>query len=98
LAPLKPLSNVAAWQTFIAVADDCHDNAGIKEVLELTGNLPLAVSTKASDVQIKVVLQVRMSIMGRLACYQISICEPIRQHRKNAEQLLGTWGHMGACV
>ncbi|KAJ7260670.1 P-loop containing nucleoside triphosphate hydrolase protein, partial [Mycena rebaudengoi] len=48
LAPLKPLSNVAAWQTFIAVADDCHDNAGIKELLELTGNLPLAVSLIAS--------------------------------------------------
>ncbi|KAJ7233076.1 hypothetical protein C8J57DRAFT_1578277 [Mycena rebaudengoi] len=43
LAPLKPLSNVAAWQTFIEVADDGHDDASIKELLELTGNLPLAV-------------------------------------------------------
>ncbi|KAJ7244476.1 P-loop containing nucleoside triphosphate hydrolase protein, partial [Mycena rebaudengoi] len=48
LTPLKPLSNVAAWQTFIAITDDCHDNAGIKELLELTGNLPLAVSLIAS--------------------------------------------------
>ncbi|KAJ7934842.1 P-loop containing nucleoside triphosphate hydrolase protein, partial [Mycena leptocephala] len=48
LAPLKPLSNVAAWQTFIAVADDGHDDASIKELLELTGNLPLAVSLIAS--------------------------------------------------
>ncbi|KAJ7262901.1 hypothetical protein C8J57DRAFT_1470876 [Mycena rebaudengoi] len=44
LAPLKPLSNVAAQQTFIEVADDGHDDASIKELLELTGNLLLAVS------------------------------------------------------
>ncbi|KAJ7261201.1 hypothetical protein C8J57DRAFT_1719913 [Mycena rebaudengoi] len=48
LAPLKPLSKVAAWQTFIEVADDGHDDASIKELLELTGNLPLAVSLIAS--------------------------------------------------
>ncbi|KAJ7256945.1 hypothetical protein C8J57DRAFT_1648996 [Mycena rebaudengoi] len=48
LAPLEPLSNVAAWQTFIEVADEGHDNASIKELLELTGNLPLAVSLIAS--------------------------------------------------
>jgi hypothetical protein len=39
---------VAAWQTFIEVADDGHDDASIKEFLELTGNLPLAVSLIAS--------------------------------------------------
>ncbi|KAJ7264339.1 hypothetical protein C8J57DRAFT_1512412 [Mycena rebaudengoi] len=48
LAPLKPLSNVAAWQTFIEVADDGHDDDSIKELLELTGNLPLAVGLIAS--------------------------------------------------
>ncbi|KAJ7218194.1 hypothetical protein C8J57DRAFT_1598276 [Mycena rebaudengoi] len=48
LAPLKPLSNVAARQTFIEVADEGHDDASIKELLELTGNLPLAVSLIAS--------------------------------------------------
>ncbi|KAJ7240431.1 P-loop containing nucleoside triphosphate hydrolase protein, partial [Mycena rebaudengoi] len=48
LAPLEPLSNVAAWQTFIEVADEGHDDASIKELLELTGNLPLAVSVIAS--------------------------------------------------
>ncbi|KAJ7212848.1 P-loop containing nucleoside triphosphate hydrolase protein, partial [Mycena rebaudengoi] len=48
LAPLKPLSNVAALQTFIEVADEGHDDASIKELLELTGNLPLAVSLIAS--------------------------------------------------
>ncbi|KAJ7274045.1 hypothetical protein C8J57DRAFT_1714971 [Mycena rebaudengoi] len=48
LAPLEPLSNVAAQQTFIEVADEGHDDASIKELLELTGNLPLAVSLIAS--------------------------------------------------
>ncbi|KAJ7253145.1 P-loop containing nucleoside triphosphate hydrolase protein, partial [Mycena rebaudengoi] len=48
LAPLEPLSNVAAWQTFIEVSDEGHDDASIKELLELTGNLPLAVSLIAS--------------------------------------------------
>ncbi|KAJ7258947.1 hypothetical protein C8J57DRAFT_998335, partial [Mycena rebaudengoi] len=48
LGPLEPLSNVAARQTFIEVTDDDHDDASIKELLELTGNLPLAVSLIAS--------------------------------------------------
>ncbi|KAJ7203918.1 P-loop containing nucleoside triphosphate hydrolase protein, partial [Mycena rebaudengoi] len=48
LAPLKPLSNVAARQTFDAVADDGHDDASVTDLLELTGNLPLAVSLIAS--------------------------------------------------
>jgi hypothetical protein len=39
---------VAAWQTFIEVADGGNDEASIKELLELTGNLPLAVSLIAS--------------------------------------------------
>ncbi|KAJ7270350.1 hypothetical protein C8J57DRAFT_1605314 [Mycena rebaudengoi] len=34
--------------TFIEVADDGHDEASIKELLDLTGNLPLAVSLIAS--------------------------------------------------
>ncbi|KAJ7264242.1 P-loop containing nucleoside triphosphate hydrolase protein, partial [Mycena rebaudengoi] len=48
LSPLEPLSNVAAQQTFIEIADDGHDDASLKELLELTGNLPLAVSLMAS--------------------------------------------------
>ncbi|KAJ7275947.1 P-loop containing nucleoside triphosphate hydrolase protein, partial [Mycena rebaudengoi] len=48
LAPLKPLSNVAAQQIFREVADDAYDDASITELLELTGNLPLAVSLIAS--------------------------------------------------
>ncbi|KAJ7258835.1 P-loop containing nucleoside triphosphate hydrolase protein, partial [Mycena rebaudengoi] len=48
LAPLKPLSKVAAQQTFIEVADEGHDDAGVEKLLELTGNLPLAVSLIAN--------------------------------------------------
>ncbi|KAJ7264329.1 hypothetical protein C8J57DRAFT_952100, partial [Mycena rebaudengoi] len=48
VAPLAPLSDVAAWQTFIDVTDEGHDDSSIKELLELTGNLPLAVSLIAS--------------------------------------------------
>ncbi|KAJ7289659.1 P-loop containing nucleoside triphosphate hydrolase protein, partial [Mycena rebaudengoi] len=48
VAPLEPLSYVAAWQTFLDVADDGHDDGSIKKLLELTGNLPLAVSLIAS--------------------------------------------------
>ncbi|KAJ7265635.1 hypothetical protein C8J57DRAFT_1718273 [Mycena rebaudengoi] len=43
LAPLEPLSNVAAQQTFLEVADDGYDDDSIKALLKLTGNLPLAV-------------------------------------------------------
>ncbi|KAJ7215261.1 P-loop containing nucleoside triphosphate hydrolase protein, partial [Mycena rebaudengoi] len=48
LAPLEPLSSVAARQTFIEVADQEHDGASIEELLELAENLPLAVSLIAS--------------------------------------------------
>ncbi|KAJ7291706.1 P-loop containing nucleoside triphosphate hydrolase protein, partial [Mycena rebaudengoi] len=48
LVPLKPPSTVAAQQIFIDIADDGHDEASIKELLELTGNLPLAISLIAS--------------------------------------------------
>ncbi|KAJ7265227.1 hypothetical protein C8J57DRAFT_1069411 [Mycena rebaudengoi] len=48
LAPLRPLSNVAARQIFNAVADDGHDDANVTELLELTGNLPLVVSLIAN--------------------------------------------------
>ncbi|KAJ7264341.1 P-loop containing nucleoside triphosphate hydrolase protein, partial [Mycena rebaudengoi] len=48
LSPLEPLSNMAAQQTFIDVADAGHDDASVTELLELRGNLPLAVSLIAS--------------------------------------------------
>ncbi|KAJ7100546.1 hypothetical protein C8R44DRAFT_859395 [Mycena epipterygia] len=43
LEPLQPLSYEAARQTFIEIADDCHDSKDIDKLLQLTDNMPLAV-------------------------------------------------------
>ncbi|KAJ7146629.1 hypothetical protein C8R44DRAFT_724378 [Mycena epipterygia] len=43
LQPLKPLSDDAAYQTFVAIAEDFHDNNHITKLLSWTNNLPLAV-------------------------------------------------------
>ncbi|KAJ7083777.1 hypothetical protein C8R44DRAFT_53211 [Mycena epipterygia] len=43
LEPLKPLSDEAARQTFIDIADDFYDSKEIDQVLQLTDNMPLAV-------------------------------------------------------
>ncbi|KAJ7082798.1 hypothetical protein C8R44DRAFT_753672 [Mycena epipterygia] len=43
LQPLKPLSNDAAHQTFIDIAEDFHNNEDIAKLLSLTDNMPLAV-------------------------------------------------------
>ncbi|KAJ7493588.1 P-loop containing nucleoside triphosphate hydrolase protein, partial [Mycena latifolia] len=43
LPPLKPLSNDAAWQTFIDIAEDFHKSEDIDRLLRLTDNMPLAV-------------------------------------------------------
>ncbi|KAJ6596189.1 P-loop containing nucleoside triphosphate hydrolase protein, partial [Mycena vulgaris] len=48
LTPLNPLSNTAAFQTFLDVADETHPEDSVKQLLELTGNMPLAVSLIAS--------------------------------------------------
>jgi hypothetical protein len=48
LAPLDPISTSAALQTFVEVAGDVHHQNSIKQLLELTGNLPLAVNLIAS--------------------------------------------------
>lgn len=48
LPPLKPLSDDAAQQTFIDIAEDFHDNEDIKQLLSLTDNLPLAVDLLAN--------------------------------------------------
>ncbi|KAJ7247068.1 hypothetical protein C8J57DRAFT_1674654 [Mycena rebaudengoi] len=48
LNPLQPLSNSAALETFIDVADDTYPEDNIHQLLDLTGNLPLAVSLIAS--------------------------------------------------
>ncbi|KAJ7493532.1 P-loop containing nucleoside triphosphate hydrolase protein [Mycena latifolia] len=43
LQPLKPLTDDAAWQTFIDIAEDSHSNEDIAHILQLTDNMPLAV-------------------------------------------------------
>lgn len=43
LPPLGPLTNEAAQQTFIDVADNVHDIHDVEKLLFLTDNLPLAV-------------------------------------------------------
>ncbi|KAJ7271191.1 P-loop containing nucleoside triphosphate hydrolase protein, partial [Mycena rebaudengoi] len=48
LSPLTPLPHSAALQTFFDVADDTHEEDSVNQLLELTGNLPLAVSLVAS--------------------------------------------------
>ncbi|KAJ7263754.1 hypothetical protein C8J57DRAFT_1470563 [Mycena rebaudengoi] len=48
LPPLATLPHSAALQTFFDVADSTHDNESVNKLLELTGNLPLAVSLIAS--------------------------------------------------
>ncbi|KAJ7462917.1 hypothetical protein FB451DRAFT_1494989 [Mycena latifolia] len=50
LAPLKPLSDVAARETFFAIAEDVHESKDVNEVLSLTDNMPLAVDLIAHAV------------------------------------------------
>ncbi|KAJ6477278.1 hypothetical protein DFH09DRAFT_1467740 [Mycena vulgaris] len=47
LPALKPLSQDAAQQTFIDIADDGHDSDDIDKVLLLTDNMPLAIDLMA---------------------------------------------------
>ncbi|KAJ7126024.1 hypothetical protein C8R44DRAFT_118563 [Mycena epipterygia] len=48
LEPLKPLPDSAALETFLAIADDHGGEDSISRLLNLTGNLPLAVTLMAS--------------------------------------------------
>ncbi|KAJ7146632.1 hypothetical protein C8R44DRAFT_973349, partial [Mycena epipterygia] len=43
LQPLKPLSDDAACQTFVAIAENLHDSKDIAKLLSLTDNMPLVV-------------------------------------------------------
>ncbi|KAJ7692507.1 P-loop containing nucleoside triphosphate hydrolase protein, partial [Mycena olivaceomarginata] len=50
LKPLTPLSNAAAWQAFVDIADNQHELSKVQQLLDITGNLPLAVSLMANVV------------------------------------------------
>ncbi|KAJ7094816.1 hypothetical protein C8R44DRAFT_749397 [Mycena epipterygia] len=43
LQPLEPLSDEAAHQTFVTIAEDFHNSEDISKLLSLTDNMPLAV-------------------------------------------------------
>ncbi|KAJ7462898.1 P-loop containing nucleoside triphosphate hydrolase protein, partial [Mycena latifolia] len=51
--PLKPLSDVAARDTFTAIAEDVHNSKDVDEVLSLTDNMPLAVDLIAHAVDLE---------------------------------------------
>ncbi|KAJ6483998.1 hypothetical protein C8R45DRAFT_999907 [Mycena sanguinolenta] len=44
LMPLKPLSDDAARQTFVEITDNTHDIQAMNKLLQVTDNMPLAVS------------------------------------------------------
>ncbi|KAJ7832675.1 hypothetical protein B0H14DRAFT_2591945 [Mycena olivaceomarginata] len=50
LQPLTPFSNAAAWQVFVDIAEDHHESSKVQQLLDITGNLPLAVSLMANIV------------------------------------------------
>ncbi|KAJ7754758.1 P-loop containing nucleoside triphosphate hydrolase protein, partial [Mycena olivaceomarginata] len=47
LSPLQPLSDTAARQTFVDIADDFHEPKDLERVLHLTHNMPLAIDLMA---------------------------------------------------
>ncbi|KAJ6534602.1 hypothetical protein DFH09DRAFT_1405160 [Mycena vulgaris] len=53
LLALKPLTQDAARQTFIDIADECHDSEDIDKVLLLTDNMPLAIDLIAHVVELE---------------------------------------------
>ncbi|KAF7354092.1 NB-ARC domain-containing protein [Mycena venus] len=50
LPPLNPLDDDAALKTFLDITDDEYDQTRVRELLDLTGNLPLAVNLIANVV------------------------------------------------
>ncbi|KAJ7123522.1 hypothetical protein C8R44DRAFT_917625 [Mycena epipterygia] len=53
LQPLKPLSDDAARQTFVDIAEDFHNSENITKLLSLTDNMPLAVDLIAHLVDLE---------------------------------------------
>ncbi|KAJ7800806.1 hypothetical protein B0H13DRAFT_1563033, partial [Mycena leptocephala] len=45
---LTPLSDAAARRVFVDIAEDGHEQSKIQQLLDITGNLPLAVSLMAN--------------------------------------------------
>ncbi|KAJ7159787.1 hypothetical protein C8R46DRAFT_374191 [Mycena filopes] len=53
LAPLLPLTQVAARQTFVDIADDIHDQEEVDKILALTDHMPLAIYLMAHLVDLE---------------------------------------------
>ncbi|KAJ7123554.1 hypothetical protein C8R44DRAFT_735200 [Mycena epipterygia] len=53
LQPLKPLSDDAARQTFVDIAEDLHNSEDITKLLSFTDNMPLAVDLIAHLVDLE---------------------------------------------
>ncbi|KAJ7889444.1 hypothetical protein B0H14DRAFT_2561645 [Mycena olivaceomarginata] len=47
LLPLKPISDHAAWETFMDITDVSHNSEDVTQLLSLTNNIPLAVDLMA---------------------------------------------------
>ncbi|KAJ7889524.1 hypothetical protein B0H14DRAFT_2561728 [Mycena olivaceomarginata] len=47
LLPLKPISDHAAWETFMDITDNSHNSEDVTQLLSLTNNIPLAVDLMA---------------------------------------------------
>ncbi|KAJ7890106.1 hypothetical protein B0H14DRAFT_2336497 [Mycena olivaceomarginata] len=47
LLPLKPISDHAAWETFMDITDDSHNSEDVTQLLSLTNNIPLTVDLMA---------------------------------------------------
>src|SRR5215475_8996129 len=50
IQPLEPLKDDAALQTFYSIAGEDHDKSLVHELLNLSGNLPLAIDLIANVV------------------------------------------------
>src|ERR1700753_3756393 len=50
IQPLEPLNNCAALQTFYTIAGEDHEESLVHELLNLSGNLPLAIDLIANVV------------------------------------------------
>ncbi|KAF7352174.1 ATPase-AAA-core domain-containing protein [Mycena venus] len=79
LPPLKPLSDAAAQQTFLDIADD--DNDEMKKLLEFTGNMPLVVDLMAH----LVVCDGAASVLARWETEKTSVLSDGYDRRSNLD-------------
>ncbi|KAJ6596177.1 hypothetical protein DFH09DRAFT_128565 [Mycena vulgaris] len=81
LSPLNTLTDDAARQTFLDIADDVHEEEDIHKLLSLTGNLPLAIQLIAHLAEYEGCLQV----LGRWETERTSLLSDGHDRRSNLE-------------